>query len=391
MRQVLLLAAAIAVGQFANSMVLPALPLIARELGASPGRAGLVVTIYFAGFALVGLFVGPLSDRIGRRALLVGGLLVLACGSVACAFASGFAMLLACRALEAAGAAGSPVLARAIVRDTREGPELAAALGLLATIMSASPVVGPILGGFIAELLGWRWLFAILSVATVLVAVAIWLGIDETLTPAVAQAGQSIRQQMLRLWSLKRFRRGVLFASPFYFAFGALYTSAPFVLIDRFGLGHGQFGLAFGLISLCLATAGVIGPKQLPTLGLRTLLYRATAGFLLAGVLLVGLAALHLDNAVTFIACLALFGLAFGVALSLGSAMTLGDVGAAAGAASSLSGFLQIGSAAVGSALAGLLHTGSAMPIGAFFAIGAVAAFLAIRDIEDAPAKQPSA
>src|SRR5258708_14223599 len=120
MNQVLLLAAAIAVGQFANSMILPALPLLARDLGVPAASAGLVVTAYFVGFAGVGLIVGPLSDHLGRRRLLLGGIAILSLGSLACAFAASFYVLLPCRLLQAAGPAGTPVLSPAMVRDPRK-------------------------------------------------------------------------------------------------------------------------------------------------------------------------------------------------------------------------------------------------------------------------------
>lgn len=385
MSRLLLLAAAIAVGQFANSMVLPALPMMARELNVPASSAGLAVTAYFAGFAIVGLVVGPFSDRVGRRPLLIGGLLVLAAGSVACALAPSFSALLAFRLLEAAGAAGTPVLARTIVRDTRRDGELAAALGLLATIMSVSPVVGPILGGLVTDGLGWRWLFGILALCAALSALAAYFAIPETLAAATAHGTDTILQQMRLLWSRPHFRRGVLFGAAFYFAFGAIYTMAPFVLIDRFGLSHSEFGLAFAIMSVCLALGGIAGPR-LSKLPMRFRLLDAAAVIAVAaGGLLFAFAEMHQDRVKTVVFALALFGLAFGVALSVGAALTFSDVGEAAGAASSLSGFVQIGSAALGSALANVMHTGSVMPLGVILILVGAAAFLAVRGLDEDP------
>src|SRR5215475_8983141 len=109
MSRLWLLALAVTVGQLANSMILPALPLLARDLSVPASSAGLIVTVYFAGFALAEPVVGPLSDRFGRRPLLLGGLAMLAAGSVACAFAASLSALLLFRLLQAAGAAGPPV------------------------------------------------------------------------------------------------------------------------------------------------------------------------------------------------------------------------------------------------------------------------------------------
>ncbi|UYN96730.1 MAG: MFS transporter [Enhydrobacter sp.] len=389
MNRLLLLSAAIAVGQFANSMVLPALPAVARDLGVPAGSAGLAVTAYFAGFAIVGLFVGPLSDRTGRRPLLIGGLCVLALGSLSCALAPTFAALLAFRLLEASGAAGSPVLARAIVRDTRRDSELAAALGLLATIMSVSPVVGPILGGVVTDAFGWRWLFGILAGLSLACAVSAYIAVPETLRTAVALTPRMLSRQMGFLWSRPRFRRGILFGAAFYFAFGAIYTTAPFILIEHFGLGHTQFGIAFAVMSLCLAVGGMAGPRMQSFASRPRLLELAAVIAAAAGLLLFGLVEIGQDRVYTVVAGLALFGLAFGVALSVGAALAFTDVGDAAGAASSLSGFVQIGAAAVGSAIANLLHSGSALPLAVILLATSAAAYLAIRGLQDAPPSTP--
>jgi DHA1 family bicyclomycin/chloramphenicol resistance-like MFS transporter len=386
MRQILLLAAAIAVGQFANSMILPALPLLARDLGMPASRAGLVVTAYFAGFAAIGLVVGPLSDRFGRRPLLLGGSVVLALGSLACAFATSFSVLLGCRLLEAAGAGGTPAVSRAIVRDTRHGSDLAVALGLLATIMSVSPVVGPILGGLAAEAVGWRGLFGILSLLGLLAAIGVYAGIDETRTPTTTTKGAAMTiRQMRMLLAGQSFRRGVLFGAAFYFAFGAIYTNAPFVLIDHFGLSHRQFGGAFAVLSAFLAVGGLLGPRLMHTaLQLKLLPAAAilciTAGFLLFAFIVAGA-----EDVGALVFCLALFGLSFGLALSIGSAATLSDVGQAAGTASSLSGFMQVGSAALGSAGINVLHDGSGMPIAAILVFTGLAAACTIPHLSGAP------
>jgi DHA1 family bicyclomycin/chloramphenicol resistance-like MFS transporter len=374
MRQLLLLAAAIAVGQFANSMLLPALPLMARELGVPASRAGLVVTAYFAGFAVVGLIVGPLSDRFGRRPLLLCGSAVLALGSLACAFAASFSMLLACRLLEAAGAGGTPVVSRAIVRDTRQGGELAAALGLLATIMSVSPVVGPILGGLAVEAAGWRGLFGILSLLGLLAAIGVYAGIGETRVPAATTGVAATARQMRLLLARPSFRRGVLFGAAFYVAFGAIYTNAPFVLIDRFGLSHRQFGGAFAVLSACLAAGGLLGPRLMHTALQQKLLPAAAVLCAAAGLLLLAFIVAGAEDVAVLVVCLALFGLSFGLALSIGGAATLNDVGQAAGTASSLSGFIQVGSAALGSAAVNVLHDGSGTPLAAIMIVTGLAA-----------------
>src|SRR5262249_45183057 len=148
------------------------------------------------------------------------------------------------------------------------------------------------------------------------------------------------------------FRHGVLYCAACYGAFGALYTVAPFVLIARFGLSHLQFGAVFALISLCVAVGGIVGPRLIGVIGKVTLLEGAAGLVIAAGTLLLAFAAVGDDTIATVVSCYALFGLAFGVAMSVGAGVTLGGAGEAAGTASSLSGCLQVGMAAIGSAAA---------------------------------------
>jgi len=323
MNPVWLLAAAVAIGQLANSMILPALPLLARDFVVSVGSAGLVVTAYFGGFALVGFFAGPLSDRVGCRPVLLGGLALLACGSLACALAASFSVLLICRLLEAAGAAGTPVLARAVIRDTRQGRGLAGALGVLAISMSVSPVLGPILGGFLADTAGWRWVFGFVAALAALASLGVWAGVAKTLVPRSTGKPRAPWREMHTLLARPRFRTGVLYGAACYFAFGALYTAAPFVLMARLGLSHFQFGVVFALVSLCIAVGGIAGPRLMRVATDLRLLDGAAGLTIVAGVLLLAFAVGGADRVAAVVLCFALFGFAFGVALSVGAAFTL--------------------------------------------------------------------
>jgi DHA1 family bicyclomycin/chloramphenicol resistance-like MFS transporter len=284
-------------------------------------------------------------------------------------------------------------VSRAIVRDTRQGRELAAALGLLATTMSVSPVVGPILGALAVEAVGWRGLFGILSLLGLLAVVGVYAGVEETRTPSAATGRASLPREIRMLLAQPTFRRGVFFGAAFYFAFGAIYTSAPFVLIDNFGLSHRQFGGAFAMLSACLAIGGLVGPRLMRSAAMQAALLPAVAILAIAaGVLLSALILSGQENVETFVFCLALFGLAFGVALSVGGAATLDHVGRATGVASSLSGFVQVGSAAVGSAVVNFLHDGSGTPISAILVFTGVAALCTVpRLMVREPSKAPTA
>ena len=155
------------------------------------------------------------------------------------------------------------MVSRAIVRDARHGPDLAAALGLLATIMSVSPVVGPILGALVVESVGWRGLFGILSLLGLLAAMSVYAGIAGNADGAdKRRRGDDRAPDAPAAGAPELFGVACCSARPFYFAFGAIYTNAPFVLIDHFGLSHREFGGAFAVLSAFLAGGGLLGPRS---------------------------------------------------------------------------------------------------------------------------------
>jgi DHA1 family bicyclomycin/chloramphenicol resistance-like MFS transporter len=180
-----------------------------------------------------------------------------------------------------------------------------------------------------------------------------------------------------------RFRKGVLFSAAYYFAFGAISTAAPFVLIVHFGLSHVQFGAAFALIGVCFAIGGVVGPRLMRIATQAGLLDAAAGLAIAAGLLLLALATSRADSVATVLLCLGVFGLAFGIALSVGAALALSDAGDAAGTASSLSGCLQVGAAALGSVVANLTHRGSVAPLSFFLLFAGLAALCAVWRMDD--------
>jgi DHA1 family bicyclomycin/chloramphenicol resistance-like MFS transporter len=199
----------------------------------------------------------------------------------------------------------------------------------------------------------------------------------------VGQLANSSRQ-LGELLQRQHFRAGVAYGSAFYSAFGALCTTVPFVLIDHFGLTYAEFGGTFAVIASFLAVGGIVVARlDSSPLGL-TFIRGAAALAIAAGGLLFGLTAAGQETIATIVLCLALFGLAFGVALALGAALTFDDVGAVAGTASSISGFMLIGMAACGSAVANLQHTGSTVPLAIILMLAGAVGLLAVRRIEGA-------
>ncbi len=155
----MLLTAVVGLGALSIDMFLPSLPAIAHGFSAPPATAQLTVTLFLATLAACQLVYGPLSDRFGRRWVLIGGLGLYATAGLVCASASTMGTLIAARVLQALGAASGPVVARAVVRDLYERERAARVLAYMGTAQALTPILAPVLGGYIHEGLGWRAVF----------------------------------------------------------------------------------------------------------------------------------------------------------------------------------------------------------------------------------------
>src|SRR5215470_143143 len=153
-----LLALLTAIGPTSVDMYLASLPEIGRALSGSPATVQLTLSVYLVGYTIGQIFYGPLSDRHGRRPVLLVALIVYCLASAACAAAPTIEMLLAARLVQALGVSGTVVLARAIVRDLYEGPRAARELSLMASIMALAPVGAPPIGGVLQTFFAWRLL-----------------------------------------------------------------------------------------------------------------------------------------------------------------------------------------------------------------------------------------
>ena len=160
-RLIAVLVVATAIGPFAMQIYLPALPAIQAGFGVSAGTAQLAFSLSAFSIAISTLFYGPISDRVGRRPALIGGLIVFLAGSAMCAIAPTITILIVGRIVQAAGGSAGLVLTRAIVRD-RFGLERSASLLAYITLaMVAAPMLAPALGGLLADVAGWRAIFGL--------------------------------------------------------------------------------------------------------------------------------------------------------------------------------------------------------------------------------------
>jgi len=180
---VALLAALVMVSPFSVDTFYPSFPAIATEFALTDWQMQQTITIYMLPFALMTLVQGPLSDALGRRPVVLGGLLVYAAASVACVFAPSYGALLVFRALQGMSAGVGMAVGRAIVRDLHDGPQAQRLMSTITMIFGVAPAIAPVIGGWIHVLLGWRSVFGFMVVIGVLLAIVSYLRLPETHPP----------------------------------------------------------------------------------------------------------------------------------------------------------------------------------------------------------------
>jgi len=357
-RMLVLLAGLAALGALATNIILPSFAQMGAELGVDERRLALILSGFFVTFALGQLIVGPLSDRIGRRPVVLGGLATFAAGSLICAMAPDFPTLMAGRVVQALGACATSVLARAVARDLFDGAALVRTLALVMVAMAAAPGFSPLVGAGLGAWLGWRGTFAVVGFAGVALALHYLLSAGETLPPARRrrQGAGRIAAEYLRLMRDARFIGPALAVS---LVIGGLYTffaTAPLVLITRLGLSSLGLGLFLAATVFVVFGAGFAAPRLAARFG------RARVAFWGIGLALLGALGLFgfvaAPSLASFTASLVVFLFGMGLINPLGTAIALEPFKAEAGQAAALLGFLQMGCAAIGATLAGLLPVG---------------------------------
>src|SRR3954463_9428954 len=280
-RLVLVLGALIALGPLTIDMYLPALPTITDDLHTTAAAVQLTLTGTLAGLALGQLFIGPLSDRYGRRVTLIAGVAGHVVASVLCVFAPDLAVLGTLRVLQGLGAAAAAVVAMAIVRDLFTGLAAAKLLSRLMLVMGAAPVLAPTLGGQVLRWADWRGVFVTLAVLGTLIAALTVVALPETL-PAGPPRSLGVAGTIRTYGSLLRDRTFVgliLVAGLAMAAMFAYVSGSSFVFQEQYGMDEQTFALTFG--------AGAVGLIAATQLNVR-LLRRFTPGQILGYALAAG-------------------------------------------------------------------------------------------------------
>jgi DHA1 family bicyclomycin/chloramphenicol resistance-like MFS transporter len=371
-----LLAELAALGALATNIILPAFPRIGASLGVSSQELGLTLSSFFIAFAFGQLLVGPLSDRFGRKWLVLGGLAVFAAGSVLCAFADSLSLLVLGRVIQALGACAASVLSRAIARDLFDGEALARALALTMIAMAAAPGFSPLLGSALDSRFGWRITFLVVASYGVALALHYWMSAGET-HPANRRTFLTASTVASAYGRLAVDRRFLFPAASVSFIIGGLYTffaAAPAILMNGLGLTAFQLGLSFASTVLIVFGAGLLAPRLAHRWGQRTVGMVGLSITLAGSLSLFAFAAA--PSFMSFTVAIALYLLGMGLINPLGTAIALQPFGQQAGLASALLGFLQMGLAAIGASLASVLRIQPSVSLAIILTAGSLLALL---------------
>ncbi len=366
-----LLAMLTALGPLSMDMYLPSLPDIARVLEAPTARVQLTFSSYLIGFAIGQVFYGPISDRHGRRPVLLAALALYIVGTLVCAAAQSIDTLIAARFLQAIGGSGAIVLARAMVRDLYSGVQAARELSLMGAISGFAPIVAPMIGGVLQTAFGWRASFLAMGAAAVLAIFVMGRLLPETLRTSAA-ASNSLSFLLQSSGTILRHRGFLAYLGILTISYAGLFawiSGGSFVLQGVYGLSAFAFGFIFAIGAAGYVLGATVAARLVLRLGVDGTMAVGVMLLAAGGVALAAVVAAQIANGVWLVAAMALYLAGLGLSMPQAMAGALTPFPERAGTAASLLGAAQQTAAAIVAAVVGDYLGRSAWPVAGVVAI----------------------
>ena len=363
------------VGMVASSIYVSTIPLIAEVLETSVALVEVTFVGYLSAFALSMLVLGPLSDRFGRRPVMLLGLGVAILGSIACALSTSIEFLIAARFLQGLGAGAGMAVGRACIRDVHGRAEAVRFLAILAFTVTLAQAFTPVIGAHLAEWFGWRANFVAVALLGVVALGLTWKYLPET--AGRCETSSTLRYRFGEYGALLRSRPFLAFAltaTGAHAGFHIFAAGAPAVLIGTFGVSPETYGLYATLPPIGFLVGSFLSSRLSLRLDLYRMIVLGGAALVAGGAAMVGLALLGVGGPLMIVG--PMFVICCGSGLATPSAIA-GGISAsanAAGAASGLLSFLQIGGAAGATMILSHCDAGSALQLALLIAsVGAFA------------------
>lgn len=367
-------------GPAAMQILLPAVPVIQSTFEVSHGVAQLTLSLSMAAIAIGTLVYGPLSDKYGRRPIMLLGLLITLLGSLLCWLANSIETLIIGRFIQAFGGAVGLVLARAIVRDVYGAEEAARVIATLVMVMVVIPMLSPALGGELMARFGWHSVFPVIAGASAVIMMLMSGSLRETLAEPVpfngipAMLGTFV--QLLRSSAFRGYAFCVTFVSVVFFSF---ISGAPEIMVNVLDRPPTEYGYYFVMIPLGFMIGNYVARHYGRSLGMDRMIGLG-ASIAICGIsLAVFLQLIGIRSPVALFAPVSLAVFGNGITLPNAQAAAINEFPKFAGSASGLTGFLQMSFSAIAAQLVAILFNGTAYPLLLLMFVASLISLLSFR------------
>lgn len=376
-----ILAAAVALGPLATDMYLPAFPQLREIFGADAAEVQWTLSAFMIGLACFQLIVGPVSDRLGRKVVMIGGLILFAVSSALAMTSTSVVELTILRLLQSLGVCTALVIPRAIIRDLFEREEAAKQLSRMGAIMGLAPAIAPIIGGFITVYVGWPGVFAFLTFYALLLILLSHVKVKESLPEEarIKATEQSVIESYLGLIRSPVFLSYAITSAFCFGGFFAYISASSFIFIEVLGVSQQFFGFYFGFVVIGFITGNLLVPYLSRMKGIDGAIKIGTAFAITGGSLLFVFAMLGYANPIAIVFPMVIYNVGVGIVGPQCQAAAIHPFPEKAGAASALIGFIVLGTSALTGLIVAEFYQGTQMPMVTTVFVMSVAAFLCNR------------